>query len=168
MLLELIRKRVSIRKYSDKKIEKEKLNLILEAGVLAPSSRNSQEFKILVVDSMDLKNRLVKAIANQTFIKEADLLLVMVSTNDRIMSNNQSSGAIDTSISLSFMMLKAEQLGLSTCWLAKYDEDEVKRILKIKKEYRVTAITPLGYRDAKPKFKEKKKIEEMVVYNEME
>ena len=77
MLLEEIIKRRSIRSYQDTPVEKEKLDRIMEAGRLAPTARNAQKWKVIIVDKPDLKNQLIDAASpHQSFLKQAPILLV--------------------------------------------------------------------------------------------
>ena len=82
-LLELIKKRQSVRKYTDQRIEKEKIDKCLEAARLAPSASNSQPWKYIIVDDPVLKNEVAKAtfstaVSFNKFAIEAPVLIVIV------------------------------------------------------------------------------------------
>ena len=82
-MLEIITSRQSDRKYSDKPVEKEKLERIIEAGRLAPSACNAQPWKFIVVTDPDLLKKVAKAasaklLGMNTFVEQAPLMIVIV------------------------------------------------------------------------------------------
>ena len=116
MLLEPIKKRQSVRSYQDKEIPKEILQQILEAGRLAPSAKNGQPWKFIVVRNKGLRKKLVPACKNQEFVGEASAVIVGCATNPNYkMGNGEYSYAIDLAIALDHMSLQAASLGLGTC-----------------------------------------------------
>lgn len=166
-IMEIIKERKSVRKYLDKPIEKEKLDKVLEAGRLAPSARNQQEWKFVVVTDEELRLQMVEACVNQKFVAEAPALLVICATSERNMRCGQPARTIDCSIALSFMMLQAVELGLGTCWLGDFYADKVKNILNIPEGHSVVAVTPIGYpADVNQKATPRKSQEEVVIYNQ--
>lgn len=165
-IMETIEKRKSIRGYLAKPIEKEKLDLILEAGRLAPSSRNGQSWKFVLVQDQALIKRLMPACAGQKFVGEAPAFLAVCATADREMMCGFSSNVVDCSIALSFMMLQAAELGIGTCWLGMYKSEEVREILNIPKDYNIVAVTPLGYPSKEGNVRSRKSKEEVVVYDD--
>ena len=78
MLLDLIKSRKSVRSYLDKKIPKEDLLTILQAGHLAPSWMNSQPWKFIVVEKQQTKDILFELSNNQPQVKNAASLIVCV------------------------------------------------------------------------------------------
>lgn len=164
-VMDAIKGRKSIRKYADKPIENEKLIKVLEAGRLAPSARNEQNWKFVVVRDNSLRHNLVDACMGQKFVEEAPVTLVICTNNERNMSCNQPARTIDCSIALSFMMLQASELGLSTCWLGSFSNDKVKEVLNIPKEYNVVAVTPLGYAAEDVSFRPRKDMKDVVIYD---
>ena len=71
---------------------------------------------------------------------------------------------IDLSIAVSFMILEATELGLGTCWLGAYKEDEVKEILNIPEKMRVPAMFTLGYANENPGPRPRKNIDQVTVF----
>lgn len=164
-ILEVIKERKSIRKYSTKEVKDEDLIKILEAGRLAPSARNEQCWKFIIVKDEDLRHKMVEVCGEQQFLKEAPINLVVCANNDKTMACGQPARTVDCSIALSFMILQATELGLGTCWLGKYNNDKVKELLNIPEEYNVIAITPIGYAAEEVTFRPRKDLEEIVVLN---
>lgn len=149
-VLSAIEGRRSIRKYSSKLVEEEKLLKVLEAARLSPSAKNRQEWKFVVVKDDETRRKLTEAIG-QPFAGEAPIILVCCGTEvEGVMRGGQPRYTVDLSIATAYMILEAYEQGLGTCWLGSYDENMVKDVLGIPEEVRVVAITPLGYPDEEP------------------
>lgn len=141
-----IGQRKSIRAYLDREIEEEKLLRVLEAGRLAPSAKNAQEWRFIVVRDPEIKKRLAKAAYGQKFVEQAGAVLAGCAVSpDYVMPCGQHAYTVDVSIAFSFMMLEAWELGLGTCWLGAFLEDEVKEILNVPDAMRVVVLMPIGY-----------------------
>jgi nitroreductase len=141
-----ISQRRSIRAYQEREIGEEKLQRVLEAGRLAPSAKNRQEWRFIVVRDLETRRKLVSAALGQRFIEQAPVTIVACAiATDYYMPCGQPAYTVDVSIALSFMILEATELGLGTCWLGAFHEDAVKDILNIPEAMRVVAMTPLGY-----------------------
>lgn len=162
-VFEAISKRRSIRKYKTTAVEEEKLDKILEAARIAPSAGNRQEWKFMVVKDEDTREKLIKAANDQKFVGEAPVTIVAISTeSERVMPCGQPAYTVDLSIAVSFMILEATELGLGTCWLGAYSEEEVKKILDIPEDIRVPAMFTLGYADEDPGPRPRKKLSEII------
>jgi nitroreductase len=164
-VLEAIKTRRSIRKYSDRPIEEEKLCRVLEAARLAPSSANGQNWRFIVVRDKDKISQLMDAADGQPFVGQAPCAIVACGTKRRIMDCGQPTDTVDCSIALSYMLLEAHAQGLGTCWLGHFFADKVKKILHIPEDVSVIAFTPLGYPDEVPVPKPKKELKEIVSYD---
>lgn len=141
-----IGQRRSIRAYREKEVEEEKLMKVLDAGRLAPSAKNRQEWHFIVVRDRETRRKLAKAAYGQKFIEQAPVTLVGCAFYaDYVMPCGQPAYTVDVSIAFAFMMLEATELGLGTCWLGAFLENEVKEILNIPDQMRVVVVMPLGY-----------------------
>jgi nitroreductase len=164
-----IKSRRSIRLYQEKKIEKAKLDKVLEAVRLAPSANNRQEWKFIVVKDNDTRERVADAASGQTFIGQAPVVIVACATESQsIMTCGQPRYTVDVTISMSFMILQAQELGLGTCWIGAFNESSVKEILDIPDDIRVVALTPLGYPMQDPIARPRKAIEQIVCFDKYE
>lgn len=164
-VMEAIKNRRSIRSYQDREVEEEKLNLVLEAGRLAPSANNRQEWKFIVVKDKDTREKLSLAAHNQKFVGEAAVVIVACSTEtEHIMPCGQFSYPIDLAIAVDHITLKAVEEGLGTCWIGAFDEKEAKKILGIPTSIRVVALLPLGYPTLVPSPTPRKSKEEIFVF----
>ncbi len=146
MVLEAIKKRQSVRSYQEKEIPEDVLRQILEAGRLAPSANNKQHWKFIVVKDKDLRKKLVPACKNQEFVGEAPVVIAGCGTDpDYVMSNGEHAYSIDLAIALDHMSLEAASLGLGTCWIGAFYQDQVKEILGVPEDVRVVNLLTLGY-----------------------
>ena len=145
-VFDAISQRRSIRAYKDTPIEEEKLRRVFEAGRLAPSAKNRQDWKFIVVRDPETRKKLAAAARGQQYLAQAPVALVACGTETTyVMPCGQPAYTVDVSIALSFMVLEATEQGLGTCWLGAFDEGEVKKILGVPEGVRVVAMTPLGY-----------------------
>ncbi|MFH1335231.1 MAG: nitroreductase family protein [Candidatus Zixiibacteriota bacterium] len=165
-VFEAIKQRRSIRSYQDKPIEEDKLLRVLEAGRLAPSAKNLQEWRYVIVKDKDLRKKVAVAANNQYFIAEAPVIIVGCATMaDYVLTCGQPAHSIDLAISMDHMTLQAVEEGLGTCWIGAFKEEEVKKLLNIPPEMRVVEIMPLGYPKFVPDPKPRKKLEEIVFHD---
>ena len=165
-VLTAIKERRSIRKYSAKPVEEEKLQKVLEAARFSPSARNQQEWKFIVVKDSETRKMLTEEAINQPFVGEAPIILVCCGTEpESIMRCGQPRYTVDLSIATAYMILAAYEQGLGTCWLGSFDENKVKEILDIPEGVRVVSITPLGYPDESPAPRPRKELDEIISYD---
>ena len=145
-VVEAIKKRASVRSYLDKPIEDEKLNAVLEAGRLAPSAGNRQEWRFVIVRDSEVRRKLGEAANGQSFVGEAPVVIVACAVTDgHVMSCGQPCYPIDVAIALDHISLAAVEYGLGTCWIGAFNEKKVKEILGVPDEIRVVELMPLGY-----------------------
>jgi nitroreductase len=145
-VFDAIKKRSSIRSFMNKSIESEKLRAVIEAGRLAPSARNLQEWRFILVKNPETRRKLAFAANGQMFVMEAPVVIVACAiTDERVMSCGQLCYPIDIAIALDHISLAAVELNLGTCWIGAFDEKKVKEILAIPDEVRVVELMPIGY-----------------------
>ncbi len=164
-VLSAIEGRRSIRKYSSKKVEDEKLKKVLEAARLSPSARNTQAWKFIVVKDPDKIKKIGDTTQSSQFLSEAPCVIVACGADPQsIMRCGQLRHTVDLSIATAYLILEAYEQGLGTCWIGSYDEQKVKEILNIPKGVRVVALTPLGYPAETPDARFRKSLDEIVCY----
>lgn len=167
-VMEAIKSRHSSRNYLSKEIEEGKIALLLEALRLAPGARVEQNFKVMLVRDESLREKLAVDSQNQTFIAEAPLVMVMCYNNERIMLCGEPVRPIDCSIALTYVLLEAEELGLSTCWIGAFESEKVRKTLNIPRDYKIFALLPIGYTETEGRPTRRKNIEELVLYDKWE
>ena len=164
-----ISQRSSVRAYKSADVEEDKLKKILEAARLSPSASNRQEWKFIIVKNKETKKKLAKAAFGQSFIGEAPVVIVACGTESgSVMACGQLTHTVDVSIACAYMILQAYELGLGTCWIGAFREDEIKKILKIPERVRAVAMTPLGYPDEVPSKKSRKRLDQIVCFEKYE
>ena len=164
-VMEAIRTRRSIRNFLHRDVEEEKLRRVLEAGRLAPSARNVQEWKFLVVKDPLVRKRLAEAAKGQMFVADAPVVIVACATIcDYVMACGQLAYPIDVAIAVDHMTLAAVEEGLGTCWLGAFYEDQVKEILGIPEKIRVVQMLALGYPEHVPEPRARKAFDEVVIF----
>lgn len=164
-VLTAIKERRSVRRYQNRQVEEEKLELILEAARLAPSARNLQNWRFLVVRDAELRKQIAD-IAQQPFVGTAPAIIVGVSTDpDRVMSCEVPAYAVDVTIAMTNITLQAVSLGLGTCWIGAFKQAELKELLNVPAEYKAVLVMPLGYPEDAPKSKHRRPIEQIVLYD---
>ncbi len=144
--LELAKERYSVRAYDTRPVEDEKIALILEAGKVAPTACNYQPQTVYAVKSEENRKKLA-AVTPCTFSAP----VVFVVTYDEakaahgMVREGFDFGQTDSSIVCSHMMFEAWDLGLGSCWVGRFNEDEVKKALSLPDHLRVAALLPVGY-----------------------
>jgi nitroreductase len=167
-VLEVIKKRRSIRKYKKDPIPEEALLRVLQAARLAPSGKNFQPWKFIIVKDKSLKEKLAQASAGQFFMAEAPIIIVGCGFPDNCyarMGRYMKSWSVDVTIAFDHLMLQAQEEGLGTCWIGSFEEEEVKEILNVPEGVKVLALTPLGYPGEIPAFRGRKSLDEIVSYD---
>lgn len=167
-LMDLIEKRKSIRSYKPQDVEEEKLNYILQAFRKAPSAKNLQPWKLIVVKDKKKISDLSIACNNQTFISEAPVLIVACAKEDEaygVMGGYMNSYPVDVALALEHLILAATEKGLGTCWIGAFKEKLVKDLLDVPDNVRVVAITPVGYPAIEGRTRGRKPISEIVCYD---
>jgi nitroreductase len=175
-LLDLILSRQSDRKYSEKPVEKEKLERILEAGRMAPSACNAQPWKFIVVDEPKLLGQVAEAasaklIGMNTFVGQAPVMIVVVREKPNMSSKvgatikNKDYSLIDIGISSENVCLQATAEGLGSCIIGWFDEREIRKILDIPRSKRVELIITIGYSLSEMRVKKRKPAAETISYN---
>lgn len=142
---QLVKERYSVRKFSDKKIEKEKLDLILEAGRVAPTAANYQPQRILVIEN---EEGLTKLKSCTSFHFNAPLALLVcydTTVSWKRSLDNEDMGIVDASIVTTQMMLQIHELGLGSTWVASFNADLIKEIFELPEYLVPVALLPIGY-----------------------
>jgi len=161
-VFEAIRKRYSCRAYKDKPIEEDKLERVLEAARLAPSARNMQDWRFVVVTDVQVKERLVEAANNQGFVGSAAAVIVACSESDNVMRCGQAVAPIDVAIALEHIALQATAEGLGTCWIGSFYPEPVRAILGIPEGVAIIELMTMGYPADKAGAKKRDTLESIV------
>jgi nitroreductase len=189
-VMDAIKRRRSIRKYKPDEIPKDVLDKLLSAMRLAPSAKNRQPWRFIVVRDEATKAKLADACNGQKWIAEAPVVIVACGSEkdaavryyrdaraitavgwdiEEEMKNGsmdyESFVPIDLAIALDHLTLAAAEEGLGTCWIGALDEVQVKKLLSVPDDMRAPLATPIGYPVSWPDPKSRKPLEEIVCYD---
>jgi nitroreductase len=170
--MSLIQKRRSIRRFLAKPIEDEKIEMLIEAALRAPSSRGLNPWEFIVVTERDLLEKLSSAKTHGSeFLKNAPLGIVICADEDRC-----DIWVEDCSIASTFIFLASESMGLGGCWIqirermhneTKTSKAYVSEVLDIPSRLKVESIIAVGYPDEeKPPHKKEELQYEKVYLNQ--
>ncbi len=141
-----ILKRRSIRSFTAKPLEKDQVERILEAGRLAPSAKNRQEWRFVVIQKKETRERIQEAAFGQEYVGQAAAVIAVCTTNiDYRMPNGQLSYPVDLAFAASHMALQAVHEGLGTCCVTTFDEQEVREILTAPFSMRIVLLLLVGH-----------------------
>jgi len=162
---ELIRKRYSVRAYKPDPVEKEKLEQVLEAARLAPTAANRQPFQLIVIHTHGRREELQRIYRREWFT-QAPLLICAcgISRQSWVRRDRRRYLDVDVAIIMDHLILAAANLGLGTCWVAAFNANAAREILRIPIEAEPLIFTPLGYASDQPGTKERKPLDELVRY----
>ncbi len=166
---ELAKARFSVRKYSNKPIEPEKLQAVLESAKLAPTAKNQQPQRIYVLQSED---SLAKLNQLTHCAYGANTVLLFTYNEDEEWKNpleeGVHSGVEDVSIVATHIMFRAVELGLDTTWCNVFANSKLEEVFNIPENEHSVLIMPIGYRaeDAEPsvRHEQTKELSDMVKY----
>ena len=178
LFLEILTQRQSVRGYSDKAVEPEKLARCLEAARLSPSACNAQPWKFIVVDDPQLKDQVAgytisgPLVPMNHFTRQAPLLVVIVRESPNLTSKigamlkDKPYTLMDIGIVALQFCLQATAEGLGSCIMGWFNEKRVKELLHIPKSKRAELIVTLGYPSSQTlRPKVRKQIDDICCYN---
>ena len=168
-VFETIKGRRSIRAYRDIEVPQEIVEKLIEAARWAPSAGNIQPWEFIIVRNPETKRRLAEAALGQSFIEEAPVVIVVCADEERSARGYGTRGRTlyciqDTAAAIQNIHLAACALGLGTCWVGAFKEDEARKILNIPGGVRPVAIIPVGYPAESPSPRSRRPLKEIIHY----
>ena len=154
-VIDAMKARRSIREYDPKSIPTELLDQLLDSARLAPSSSNLQTWDIVVVTDRERLSKLVAIAGNQAFVGECSAFLVGVAESDTPYA------AVDVTIALDHLSLRAVELGLGTCWIGDFETEPLKEMLGIPEDRGVPICMTLGYPAHAPSASSRKSLSDL-------
>lgn len=142
---EAVKNRYSCKKYSERQVEPEKLNAILEAGRWAPTAKNLQEQHIYVLQSAETLAKIDKATPCRY---GAPTVLVVAYDRNNVFTypgGRVNSGAEDATIVATHLILAAADENVDSCWLNFFDPDALARDLGLPENEEILMLMDLGY-----------------------
>ena len=169
--LDLVKVRYSVRKFSKRNVSKETLDLILEAGRLAPTAVNYQSQRILVLNTEDSLSKINHC---TPYLFGAPMaLLVCYDSNSswKRPFDDKDMGIVDASIVATHMILEIVNLGLGCTWVGHFDPQKVKAAFSLPDNIIPVVLLPVGYPDdtckPHPNHYLRNRIDSTVFYNSL-
>jgi nitroreductase len=163
--IDLINKRYSVRAYQTKTVEDKKLAYVLEAARLAPTASNRQPFQIIVIHTEGKKEDLLSIYPREWFANAPLVLCVCgISSLAWTRRDNKRYMEVDAALVMDYLVLAATEIGLGTCFIAAFNEENARSVLALPDDVQPILFTPLGYPNDTPKIKERKSVEDLVRY----
>lgn len=131
------------------------LEKLLKAARDAPSAKNLQPWRFILVTDKKLLEELVPVCHNQGFIADCSALIVGLTEEEKW-------STVDLSIALDHLSLAAASMGLGTCWIGAFHPDEMRDLLGVPKEFEITMCMTVGYPADRGHSPTKKSLEELV------
>ena len=176
--MKAIENRRSIRKYKDQPIDEKLLLEIIRNASLAPSGNNTQPWNFIIVDNLESRKEISIVCHNQKWMNTAPVFIVCVADincrvkeTEKINLDEETSLfelkqiIRDTAISIEHLVIEATEQGLGTCWVAWYEQKEIRPLLGIPNDKYVVGIITIGYSDENPKQRPRKNIEDIIHRN---
>lgn len=168
-VFEAIKSRRSIRAYTREGVPEEDVEKLIDAARWAPSAGNIQPWEFIIVRDTAIKRRLSAAALDQTFIEEAEVVIVVCANEMQSGWGYGSRGVSlyclqDTAAAIQNILLAACALGLGTCWVGAFQEEEARAVLGVPRGVRPIAIIPVGYSAERPGPRFRRSIKEIIHY----
>ena len=154
-VLDAIKERRSIRFFTNQSVSEEEVKTLIDLARHAPSAGNIQPWEFIIVKNAEIKHELAIAALNQTFIEQAPVVIVVCADVSASEGGYGSRGATlyclqDTAAAAQNILLTAYSIGLGTCWVGAFKEEDVREALGIPNGVRPVAIVPVGHGTGSP------------------
>ena len=162
--LELVKNRYSVRAYKSTPVEDDKLNRILEAARLAPTGANRQSFQLIVIHTAGREEEL-KLIYSRDWFVQAPVIICACAVPVEGQPYREAGHYRNIAIVMDHLILAAASLGLGTCWIGAFSQDEARDILEIPPSCTIVSLLTLGFPNQEGRPKNRKTLEEIVCYD---
>ncbi|MFO8109231.1 MAG: nitroreductase family protein [Thermoplasmata archaeon] len=154
-VLQAIEERTSVRNYTGEQISKEDMDVLLKTARAAPSGKNLQPWKFILVTKKRTLRELIPLCHNQAFIADVGAFIIGLTEDEKW-------AEVDLAIALDHLSLAAVSLGLGTCWIGAFDPDGLRDRFNVPDRYNVTICMTVGYPGDIEESPVKKSIDELV------
>jgi nitroreductase len=163
---ELIAARYSVRAYRPGPVEDEKLHTVLEAARLAPTAANRQPIRMIVMHTAGREEEIGKIYHRKWFVQAPLVIAVCAITSEAWVREGDrfNSRMIDAAIVADHLILAAANLGLGTCWVAAFNMEVARSVLRLPPEIEPVIFIPLGYPADQPGPKTRKPLTDLIRY----
>ena len=169
--LDLIFRRRSIRKYSDKAVQRDTITLLLKAAMAAPSARATDPWRFMVVDDPGLLKRIAEGLPYGKMLANAPAGIVVCGDIEAANGQELSYLLQDCSAAIENLLLAASALGIGGCWLGVHPNEEriayIRDLFSLPKKLIPVSAIALGYPDEQPKARTRYR-EDYVYFNTLD
>lgn len=163
---DVIKNRISIRKFTKQPVEKEKIDSLLKTMAVAPSASNRQKWKFVAVTDKETLEKLTVAAESRPPVSLAPLVFCICSTeNIEVNDSGLNRGTIDGSIASTYLHLATTDLGLGACWVGSFDQKLAAQAIGLPDYAKIISLFAIGYADESPSPRPRRPIEEVISYD---
>ena len=151
----VLQTRRSVKSFKNQEVPEDKLNNILNSVRFAPSWENHQCWRIVVIKDENTRMKLAECVSDTNTahegLRQAPIQIVICAEPHRSAEEDgKAYYLVDSAIAMDHLILSASNEGLGSCWVGDFDEEKVRTLLKIPREYKIVALTPIGYPEKTP------------------
>ena len=163
-IIDIIKSRRSIRKFTSEPVSEELVETILEAGSWAPSGLNNQPWRFAVIRDAGLRQAISELTHYSKVVMTAQVLIAVFLDTEKSYHREKDIQAVGAC--LQNMLLEAHSLGLGTVWLGEIirSNEQIKAILGLTSELDLMAVVALGHPDERPKSVKRKPLADLIVF----
>ena len=166
-VFEAIKSRRSIRAYKKETLPAAIVKKLLEAATFAPSAGNVQPWAFVVATQLHIKQNLSFAAYNQKDVEDAPAVIVVCADEKRAEERYGERGTSlyciqDTAAAVQNLLLAAKAMGLGSCWVGAFKEEQVRKIVSAPVGMKPVALVPIGYSDEEPAARSRRPLDEVV------
>ncbi len=165
-VLSLARNRRPVSRFEDRPVPDETLACVLECARYAPSAREDQPWRFVVVQDARLRGRLARAAFHHRHVRSAPVLVAACARiHTHVSGVGRRSWPLDLAAAVQSMVLCAADLGLASAWITAFREQSVQEVLEIPEEVPVATLLALGYPDGIESLPDREPVEEVVAWD---
>lgn len=164
---EAIQGRRSIRNYKKQQLPENTVEKLVDAARMAPSAGNVQPYEFVIAQEEKTKQQLSQAAYNQRDLQEAPLVIVVCADEKLASQSYGDRGKTlyciqDTAAAIQNILLTAYSLGLGSCWIGAFKEEQVKKVINAPAGIRPVAMIPIGYPNESPAQRSLRPVSELI------
>ncbi|MFQ5888729.1 MAG: nitroreductase family protein [Gemmatimonadota bacterium] len=164
-VLSLARNRQAVRRFADRRIPPDSLTRILECGCHAPSAKEAQPWRFVVVQDALTRHQIAAAAFNHPHVQTAPVLvLACARIHSHVSGNGRPSHPVDVAAATQSMVLAAADMGITASWITGYREPAVRALLGIPNDVPIVSILALGYPEGFEQLTARRKREEVIAW----
>lgn len=165
-ILQLARNRRPVQRFADRPVALDAVEAILESARYAPSAREAQPWRLVVVQEALARHRLAQAAFNHPHLRSAPVVVVACARiHSHVSGSGRPSFPMDIAAATQTMALAAAEMGIQTSWIFGFRESAVRPILGIPEDVPVVALLALGHPDGMTELPERRRREETIAWD---